>query len=101
MSDVNVFKLSSSEEIICKVKSEEADHFVVESAMQVGPQQDANGMLQLQWMPFIWTDVEAKKSIMLYKSCIMGRLTDFDEKIKSEYVTKTSGIVLANAGDIK
>ena len=101
MSEVNVFKLSSSEEIICKVVSEETDHFVVESAMQVGPQQDAQGMLQLQWMPFIWTDIEAKRPITLYKCCIMGRLTEFDEKIRNEYITKTSGIVLAGAGDIK
>ena len=101
MSEVNVFKLASSEEIICTVLSEEADHFVIEKAMQVGPQQNAEGMLQLQWMPFIWTDVEATKTITLYKSCVMGRLTEFDENIRKEYVTKTSGIVLASAGDIK
>lgn len=101
MSEVNVFKLASSEEIICTVLSEETDHFVIERAMQVGPQQDAQGMLQLQWMPFIWTDIEAKKPIKLFKSCVMGQLADFDEKIRKEYITKTSGIVLANAGDIK
>ncbi len=101
MSEVNVFKLGSSEEIICTVIDEQPDYFVVEKCRAVGPQQHENGQLSLQWMPFIWSDVEGTATVNLYKSTIMGRLQNLPENMEKEYLQKTSGIVLAGAGDIK
>lgn len=101
MSEVNVFKLGSSEEIICTVLEEQPDYFVVEKCRAVGPQQDGQGRLSLQWMPFIWSDVEGEATVTLYKSTIMGRLETLPDNMEKEYLTKTSGIQLASAGDIK
>ena len=102
MSEVNVFKLASSEEIICTVIAEETDHFRIEKVRAVGPQQHEGGALSLQWMPFIWSDVEGNAKETLYKSCIIGRIeeSELQDNMKKEYITKTSGIVIAGAGDI-
>ena len=101
MSEVNVFKLASSEEIICTVVDEQPDYFVVEKCRAVGPQEHENGQLSLQWMPFIWSDVEGNATVDLYKTSIMGRLKTIPKNMEDEYVSKTSGIVIAGAGDLK
>ena len=99
MSNVKVFKLTTGEEIICTIDSEQPDHYIISKVRSVVPQQNQQG-IAIGWGPFIWSDMSGNSGIELYKTNIVGRLLEISDAMEKEYLSKTSGIQIAGAGAI-
>ena len=98
MSEVKTLKLSSGEEVLCKVEEidEDAGVFTVSSPMVLqilqGPQGYGLGLI-----PWLHSTKHGKIEVSV--SHIIG-LTDPDKDVTDAYLSQISGIQLSSAGSI-
>lgn len=102
MTDMRLFKLVTSEEIITEVTEETETHYVLKKprlcAMQQGKDEQGNVGNFLVLLPWIMyaTDPTTKteKDIKLFKHVIAGESEGVQAILEKEYLSATTGLQL-------
>lgn len=85
-SDVTSFKLTSGEEIICRIKESGPDGWVVTKAMTIMMQQNGLGLVPSMF------SMEENGDMFLSKNGVIAHAKS-DPALASKYREKTSGLV--------
>ena len=103
MSEIKLFKLTTSEEIISKIVSEEDGYYVLEKPRLCAMQQaqdpegniTGNYLVLLPWMMYA-TDPSTKteRDVKLYKQTIAGEAVSVPKIMEDEYTNTVSAIIL-------
>lgn len=98
MSDVMLFKLSTSEEILAKINDETETHYVLDRPRLLAPMQQHNNQVSLALIPWLMgaqdPRTEFESAITLNKSAIIGKASELPKALVDMYLSKTSGISL-------
>lgn len=93
MSNVKIVRMTSGEEILCTIVSEDANHVVIEDPTIILPTQDRNIGLA-PWMPYADTSkIEVKQSFVAFIVDPVPQLSEQYRSIHSKIITPSQKIV--------
>ena len=98
MSEVKVFKTISGDEVIAKVVKEEADHWVLEKARILFPQNQGDGTVSLVMIPLITVaenpELRTESDMIFYTKNIMAVIFTIPASLEKSYLQQVSSIQL-------
>ena len=93
MSEVRVFKISTGEELISRIKEDNGDSYVLEQPRVVAIAPQANGQVSVTLIPLFASNQDGDAT--LHKAHIVGEPDRINDELEKGYVEQTTGIALA------
>lgn len=94
--DILLVKMDTGEELVARLVEQTAVAYVVEKPFVMRIIPTASGQITITMVPWFLSDPTA--TVELYKDHVIGQVKEPNETLKSEYLSKTSGIQIASAG---
>jgi len=92
MSEIRVFKISTGEEVISRIKKETEDQFILDNPRVVAIAPGPGGQLSVTLIPLFASNQDGNAT--LNKSHIVGEPENINDELEKGYLEQTSGIAL-------